>query len=289
MNASPRDDRTLNEDTTLIAVSVGNTSTQIAAFSSPLRSTEPDWVKSCPADDAQAALAIIKQADAELSERHDDAPRLIAVASVNAPASQLLLDRVRSDMATALVRVPEELPVPIRVATDPDARTGVDRLLAAAAAYTTLKQACAVVDAGTAITVDFIDGEGTFQGGVIAPGLQMGLAAMHQRTAALPELRYETPDPAEPFPKNTAQAMLQGVYHGARGLVRSVVERYAEAYEGYPTVIACGGDAGALFRDDEFIDRVVPDLVLRGIAIAYRSAVNGADDDDESDDNQPTA
>jgi type III pantothenate kinase len=131
------------------------------------------------------------------------------------------------------------------------------------------------------MTVNFVDGEGTFQGGVIAPGLRMALRALHEHTAGLPELEFEAPGAEAWIGKDTREAMLQGVYHGARGLVRQVVERFAEVYEGYPAVVACGGDARVLFEGDDFVDRVVPDLVLRGIALAYRHAVmaDGADDE----------
>lgn len=262
----------LNEDSALIAVCVGNSTTQVALFASPMRSSEPSWVRSCAASDLAQAERIIRDADAEVAENSNDAPRLIAIASVNAAASRPLEQQLKAKLAAAVVSVPEDLPVPIRVATDPDAKTGVDRLLAAAAAFETIKQACAVVDAGTAMTVNFVDGEGTFQGGVIVPGIQMALNALHEHTAALPVVKFQTPAADQPFPKNTTQAMLHGVFHGARGLVRAIIERYAEAYEAYPTVIACGGDANALFADDAFVDRVVPDLVLRGIALAFRRA-----------------
>ena len=134
-----------------------------------------------------------------------------------------------------------------------------------------MRCACIVVDAGTAVTVDFIDGEGVFHGGAIAPGASMQLAALHERTAALPRVAFAQPDDV-PFGRNTAEAMLQGVYHGLRGLVWRLVERYAEGYGAFPPVIATGGDAVTLFSDDELIDRIVPELTLQGIAVAVRRA-----------------
>ena len=56
-----------------------------------------------------------------------------------------------------------------------------------------------------------------------------------------------------------------------------LVEKYALHYGGFPLVVATGGDAQALFRDDELVSRVVPDLVLRGMAIAWRTATEGSD------------
>ena len=81
------------------------------------------------------------------------------------------------------------------------------------------------------------------------------------------------PDDAEAFGKNTRQAMLNGVFYGARGMVRLLIERYAESYGAYPQIIATGGDARLLFGDDELIEHIADDLVLRGVAIACEAAL----------------
>ena len=143
-----------------------------------------------------------------------------------------------------------------------------DRLLNAAAAFDVLKQACVVVDAGTALTVDFVDGAGTFHGGAISPGGQLMLDSLHQRTALLPEVKFAKPD--EAVGHNTTEAMLAGAFHGLRGTVRELVELFAEHAGTFPMVIATGGDAPLLFADYPLIDRVVPDLTLMGLAVALR-------------------
>ena len=94
-----------------------------------------------------------------------------------------------------------------------------------------------------------MDGQGTFHGGAIAPGARMQLRALHEGTAALPEVALAAPDD-DAFGRSTSQAMLHGVYHGVRGLVWKLVERYAEAYGAFPQVVATGGDAELLFRGD---------------------------------------
>jgi type III pantothenate kinase len=162
---------------------------------------------------------------------------------------------------------------------DPETITGMDRLLNALAAYRRLRQACVVVDAGTAVTIDFVDGEGTFHGGAIAPGARMQLRSLHRQTAALPEIEFRKPDD-ETFGRSTAEAMLRGVYHGIRGAVWRLVERYADRYGAYPHVIATGGDAEVLFADDELVDRIVPELTLHGIAACVEHALAARPDED---------
>ena len=121
------------------------------------------------------------------------------------------------------------------------------------------------------MTVDFVDGEGTFQGGAIVPGARMQLHALHTLTATLPEIDLAEPNEG-PFGRSTSQAMLNGVVHGVRGAVQRLVERYAKKYNAFPQVIATGGDAKLLFANDELVDHVVPDLTLLGIGAAARHA-----------------
>ena len=75
--------------------------------------------------------------------------------------------------------------------------------------------------------------------------------------------------------------MQRGVYQGIRGLAWRMVEEYATAYEAFPLVVATGGDAALLFTGDELVNRLVPDLELRGIAIAVRHALTESVDADE--------
>ena len=204
----------------------------------------------------------------------------IMVASVHDEIARKLHSALADQLAVEIYRVGEDLPVPVSRQLDPETITGVDRLLNAAAAYDRIHQACVIIDAGTAVTVDFVDGEGTFHGGAIAPGAAMQLRALHEHTAGLPELAFQAPDD-EAFGRSTAQAMLKGVFHGIRGTVWRLVEQYAERYGAYPQVIATGGDADLLFKHDELIDSIVPDLTLRGIAVTARHALS-ADPDEEA-------
>ena len=142
-------------------------------------------------------------------------------------------------------------------------------MLNVAAAYEQLGHACAVVDAGTAVTLDFCNDQGQFIGGAIAPGVRAMLVALHEQTARLPQVEFQPPQPGEAVGTSTAAAMCQGVYHSIRGLVREMVESYATELGHWPEIIATGGDAQKLFADWELIHAVSPDLTLYGIAMAY--------------------
>jgi type III pantothenate kinase len=92
---------------------------------------------------------------------------------------------------------------------------------------------------------------------------------MHLGTSSLPEVDFEPPL-REAFGKNTAQAMLQGVFHGIQGMVRQLSEQYAARYGAYPRIIATGGDSEVLFKDDELIEQIIPNLQMQGIAVSVR-------------------
>lgn len=269
----------------VLAIQVGNSRIKFGAF----RGAEPEEIAFVAVDDLPLAVATALRLYELVGAETDSS---VLLASVNKPVSEKLLPLLREELGCELYLVPEDMAVPIGTCLDANATAGIDRLLNAAAAWGKLKQACIVIDAGTCITVDFIDGEGVFHGGAIAPGLRMQLKALHQQTAALPQLELafdafdalqETHDEKQPTPwgTNTRDAMMRGVYHGVRGLAWRLIEKYAEAYGGFPPVIATGGDAAVLFGEDELINQVVPDLVLRGMVLAANAALtpDAVDDD----------
>ncbi|TVQ63522.1 MAG: type III pantothenate kinase [Phycisphaerales bacterium] len=267
----------------LLSINVGNTRTAYAlhrGFSDIDRGPMRAVVNTDEKELIDALLAAARGMDGA-----DKA--IVVIASVNEPVATLIDSALRGGGPWDIARIGRDVPIPVRHALDEQgARTvGQDRLLNALGAYDVARQACVVVDAGSAVTVDFVDGEGVFQGGAIAPGARMMLRAMHNDAPALPDVGLVIPDgarpdePAQPFGKNTPQAMLNGVYFGIRGMVRMLAERYAEAYDAYPQIIATGGDAEMLFESDELIETIVPDLTHRGMGIACREALTGADED----------
>ncbi len=247
----------------MLGVSVGNSRTRIGAFID-------GELQECATfrNEREDALAeAVAKAFAPLHERNDAA---VLLASVNDPAAKAIESQITTSLGKQVTRVERDLVIPVGRQVDADTKVGEDRLLNAAAAFDLLKQACVVVDAGTAITVDFVDGAGTFHGGAIAAGAQLQLDALSNRTHQLPQV--EMARPAEPIGHNTVEAMKSGVYYGLRGMVRELVEQYAEKIGAFPMVVATGGDGNLLFRDCELIDRVIPNLTMMGLYTTLRVA-----------------
>jgi len=245
----------------LVVLNVGNSRLAVA----PFRAGELGEVVRVNLDDRAAWGPAIAEAWKTVAGRESAA---VVGASVNPemdePVEQAVLDAVNRHV----VWVGEDLDLPVKVLTEKPEETGIDRILNVAAAYEQLGKACVVVDAGTAVTVDYCNEQGEFVGGAIAPGAAMQLDALHDHTAKLPRV---TPfrAPTDPLGKSTEQAILHGVYHAIRGMVKEVVENYATELGTWPDLIATGGDAPVLFKDWELVHAIAPDLTLYGIALAY--------------------
>ncbi len=244
----------------LVAINVGNSRTAIAAFTEgELR----DIVR-VSNDRPEELVPAIRKAW-EILSAHDQ-PAIVGV-SVNPAMVPQVQEAVTEVADRAIVWVGKEIDLPINVLTDSPNKTGVDRIVTMAAAYEQLGKACVVVDAGTAVTVDCCNDNGDFLGGAIAPGAALQLQALRENTAALPSVSLAAPTGL--VGTSTEQAMLQGVFHGIRGLVKELVESYATELGSWPEVIATGGDAATLFKDWELIHAISPDLTMYGIALAY--------------------
>ncbi|HRK32098.1 MAG TPA: type III pantothenate kinase [Tepidisphaeraceae bacterium] len=192
-------------------------------------------------------------------------------AVVGASVNPALVESIEQAAETATGRrvqwVGKQVDLPIKVLTENPAATGVDRVLAVAAAYEQMQKACVVVDAGTAITINVCDDKGSFLGGAIAPGAGTMLQSLSTNTANLPAVTLAVP--SDVIGRSTEDAIRNGVYHGLRGMVKEVVENYATELGTWPDIIATGGDARTLFDGWELIHAISPDLVLYGIALAY--------------------
>lgn len=234
------------------------------------------------AHDATDAASIATALSGFLDDHHG-APLLVG--SVNKPAARAAVHELGSRVER-VAYAGVDFAVPLQTTTKNPTRVGIDRLLCCLAAFRMAEQACIVIDAGTAITVDFIDGQGVHHGGAIAPGVGPMLAGLHSAAPALPELTTTqalafVQAKSQPWADDTEPAIALGVRAAAVGLTHTLVDRFALTYGAYPRVIATGGDALALFAEDDIVEHVVPDLQLAGLARAYESLLDGEDDDDQ--------
>jgi type III pantothenate kinase len=142
---------------------------------------------------------------------------------------------------------------------------GPDRIANAIAAQHIYSKNVIVVDCGTAITIDAINGEGIFVGGIIAPGIETQRNALIQSAPALPEVELTLPD--DILGTNTIDCIKSGVLYGASSMIDSVVKKIA-AKNGFDTFVLTGGNAHILkpiLETDSIFDEF---FTLKGLALA---------------------
>lgn len=206
--------------------------------------------------------------------------RAVAAASVVPSVLAGLKERLAERLETEVLVVGEDLHRPLSLAVEAPETVGIDRVCAAAAAYETFGHACVIASFGTAVTIDCVNDEGVFMGGAILPGIQMQADALHERTAKLPRVTVAAPSGV--YGGSTEEAVRHGIVFGLVGGLREIAERYATELKAWPDLVACGGNAELINQHTDIIDRVVPDLCIRGIALAYRkhfSPIEAVDDE----------
>lgn len=156
----------------------------------------------------------------------------------------------------------------IEVLVDSPDDVGADRLINAGAAHRRYGGPLIVIDFGTATTFDVIDDDGNYFGGVIAPGINLSLDALHKAAAKLPRVAVQKPDRV--IGKRTVPAMLSGVYWGYVGLIEGLVARIKAEYGKDMKVVATGGLAPLFAGATGVIEHLDTDLTLRGLAETHR-------------------
>ncbi|MDR0337620.1 MAG: type III pantothenate kinase [Planctomycetaceae bacterium] len=180
--------------------------------------------------------------------------------------------------------------IPISIDVEFPEKLGLDRLLSVYAAFRwrTLNTTCLeketrilVVDAGSAITIDLLAGEGYFAGGAILPGLNAMAESLTGISSQLPRVAANEISFAIYPGKNTEEAIISGIYWGAVGAIRQFHQLVQTTLRdaGLPNrvpIFLVGGDAKhlqiglSLFVESENLF-LFPDLVLSGIALAVQN------------------
>ena len=151
------------------------------------------------------------------------------------------------------------------IKVDSPAEVGADRLLNALAAHQRYAGPLIVIDFGTATTFDVVDADGAYIGGVIAPGINLSLEALHQAAARLPRIGIGRPQAV--IGRSTVPAMQSGIYWGYIGMIEGLVTRIRAEFERPMKVLATGGLAPLFSEGTTIIGQIDPDLTLDGLRL----------------------
>lgn len=162
----------------------------------------------------------------------------------------------------------------IAVRTDRPRAVGADRLVNAVAAHQDYGGDLVIIDFGTATTFDIVGPDGAYEGGIIAPGVNLSMEALHQAAAQLPRIAIERPQSV--VGRDTVPAMQSGVFWGYIAMIEGLVARI-RAEIGRPLkVIGTGGLANLFRHSTAAIDDIDGSLTIRGLRYIWeRNAAHG--------------
>ncbi|HZL01441.1 MAG TPA: type III pantothenate kinase [Caulobacteraceae bacterium] len=165
----------------------------------------------------------------------------------------------------------ENVDLGIEIRIEKPSEAGADRLVNAIGAHITYPGPLLVVDSGTATTFDVVGADGAFEGGAIAPGINLSMQALHEAAARLPRIAIQKP--AKVIGKGTVEAMQSGVFWGYVSLIEGLIGRMKAEYPAPLTVIGTGGIASLFEGSTGAIDKFDHDLTILGMLEIFRRNV----------------
>jgi type III pantothenate kinase len=255
----------------IIAVDIGNTNIAIGLF---LEGRE-ESITSIPGPSSVELTSCLETAwqkiplvEGSKENKHDG---VIVVSSVKPIWTEVIRQIVKDRLDEEIHIIGKDIPLPMQLWVDEPEKVGTDRVVSAAAAYDVVEDAVVVADFGTAVTIDLVDQNGVFLGGVICPGFEISAKALKDYTAQLPNIKVTRPD--APYGKNTTDAINCGLYYSIIGALQEIIRRYAEELGRWPQTIITGSGAKTIQTDCDFVDNYVPNLVVKGIVLAYQKHI----------------
>lgn len=252
--------------TKLLVIDVGNTNTVLGLYEGA--ELEDHWRVATSPQTTTDELGVLYRALFAASDIDAASVGAAIVSSVVPPIDHAVRRACKRYFGVDAEFIGPTSDLGIGVRYDNPLEVGADRLVNAVAAYAQYKQACIIIDFGTATTFDVIDDAGTYIGGVISPGLGVSLDALIARAAKLPKVEIRKPDAI--MGTNTIAAIQAGTVYGYIGLVDGIVRRIVDAHPGLSfQVLATGGLAGLIGQESEFIEKVDPFLTLEGLRLIH--------------------
>ena len=156
----------------------------------------------------------------------------------------------------------------LNIHVDIPSQVGSDRIVAAVAALAEYEAPLVLIDMGTATTIEVVEPENVYMGGVIFPGVMVSLDSLTSRAAQLPGISLDKPKNI--IGKNTVDCMRSGMMYGTASMLDGVIDRIAEELGHSSTIIATGGMAQfitPLCKHEIILEK---ELLLKGLNVIYK-------------------
>jgi len=249
----------------ILVIDVGNTHTVIGVYddkkllsywriSTDLNKTEDEY--------GMLVKNLLSNSNLSLSDI-----KSVVISCVIPPVSWILKKMTIDYFKVSALIVGPGIKTGICIKTDNPKEVGADRIVNAIAAYKIYGGPVIIVDFGTATTFCAVNADGVYLGGAIAPGLEISVEALFEKTAKLPKI--ELIKPKHSIGSNTITAMQSGMFFGYLGLINELIRRFKRELGEDSVVVATGGQAELIGNESKLIDKVNPLLTLEGLHLIY--------------------
>ena len=246
----------------LFAVDVGNTNTVFAVFNDNIKLSE--W--RCSTNNSRTAdeyFVWLKNLMDLTVIDFNEIESVVICSVVPQVVFNLRVLTSRYFDCRPLVVGKSDCSIPIDIRVDAGVLVGADRIVNSVGAFNRYGGNIIVIDFGTATTFDVVDFDGAYIGGIIAPGVNLSMKALHNESAALPYIDISRPNNI--IGKNTVECMQSGIFWGYLSLIEGLVVKIQTERDTKMKVIATGGLAPLFSVDTAIFDIVDLDLTLAGL------------------------
>lgn len=193
--------------------------------------------------------------------KHIDTAVIVSVA----PKFLKIFKKTLKDIAPwiCIKVIGKDLTVPIKNNYKEPLQVGQDRLVASFAAKKMYRTPLLVIDFGTAVTFDYVNEKGEYEGGLIFPGVRLALESLSSGAALLPEINLK--DVRGFLGKSTSASMNKGMVFGYASMCEGMILRFKKKYGKELQVVATGGDAKLIAKHTKHIETISPDLIFKGL------------------------
>ncbi len=249
----------------LLAIDVGNSQTKLGLFRGKKLVTTVRYPTSVHDPQKEFLIHVnrlCRKARMRASKLSD-----AVISSVVPKQSGLITKILKKKFNINALLISGKLNVGITILYKNPAKLGADRICNAVAAFHTFGSPCIVVDVGTATKFEVISSRGEYLGGAIAVGMETSLAALHTRTAQLPNIALRFPKKV--IGTSTEECIQSGNYYCAMDAVEGMISRIKKITGKNTSVVATGGLAKLVLHSSKSVHHIVPQLVLEGARIIY--------------------
>lgn len=248
----------------LLVLDVGNTNTVVGIFSGKKLLEHWRLISNKRTTDEVGIMLLGLLASSSIKK--EDIKAAI-YASVVPSFDEMFMDGVEQYIEVPCMKVNTNLHTGLKINMKNPSEVGADRKLNSIAGIEKYGAPLIIVDLGTAITLDIISPKAEYVGGIIAPGMELGMEALFLHTAKLPQIMLNAP--ANYIGRNTIEAIQSGIVYGTVGMVDSLIEGVFKELGATCTVVATGGHAEILATHSKIVKKIDPWLSLEGMRIIY--------------------